>query len=456
MKHKRISVLIIGLALLLTTFAGAQAATRELVITVPNTTGQPVPVAISFDDLRTAIGLDFPANWDSIRVYNASGQVIPYQIDDIDLSGSLSGADELSCLATGNITIKLNDEDEAIKPRYANAFTIEKENGIDVIRTLDGQLAAEITPFGTVNLVKAFGIEDVFVQSVGALRYAGWPESRWYTENELGPHREFNTFEEPLRLAKQQISTTTPVRVVIINKVASDVFPGLRGTIAVSVWATGEVSASYNLKMGAYTDLTKLMPFVGGVMANSNDASHILPAFRWLDWAEEQGISSAAYYKDRDAIISQYNNNYIIFPANKAPQPLFWGASYIFASAERWRTNYSAEKQLGLAEMLPILPAVPTDLVGKLEGVNWHLEGEWRTGYFRWIADEIVSFRKNNNIPVDIVTDMVKGDWTLHSQPSESFNFLFYYVPYQASDAKASISFLENRYAEIAGVDIGQ
>lgn len=52
-------------------------------------------------------------------------------------------------------------------------------------------------------------------RGAGALRYAGFPLSRWWTENELGNHAEATTFEEPLVILDQQIKTDNPVRATV-------------------------------------------------------------------------------------------------------------------------------------------------------------------------------------------------------------------------------------------------
>jgi hypothetical protein len=148
--------------------------------------------------------------------------------------------------------------------------------------------------------------------------------------------------------------------------------------------------------------------------------------------------------------------DYVAFADTTGPKPLFWGASYIFGSPERWRTNYSAQNGAGLAEMLMDVPAVSTSLNGKLRDESWVLEGEWRTGYFRWVATESVTNRKNNGISADIEPDMVKGDWSLHLIPRTKISHSFYYVPYSAATASDAVKFLEARYSDLGSLTIGK
>jgi len=40
----------------------------QLLFDVKCTTGKPVPVSLTMDEVREAIGVDFPTNWDSLVV----------------------------------------------------------------------------------------------------------------------------------------------------------------------------------------------------------------------------------------------------------------------------------------------------------------------------------------------------------------------------------------------------
>jgi len=328
------------------------------------------------------------------------------------------------------------------------------ETGGFVVRALDGLLTASVSKYATVDLISFKGVEHKYARDIGMIRYAGFPYSTyWYDEN-LDRHEEKTTFEEPIRIVKSAALPGGPVRATVVAQTASDLFPGLRQSIVVSIYKTGEVRVNNRLVTAGYSDLTKLFTMCGGVMGDVEDARHILPVFRWTDWADELGISSEEYWAGLGVITRVDGQPYITFADARGPKPAWWGASYLFCSPERWRTNFSAGLKLGVAECLMDVPELPADLVDKLKMDHWHLEGEWRTGPFRWIASEIVDFRAKSGIKVDIMPDMNEGNWPVHMIPGDTVERVNYYLLYEASDAPSAIRYLENRYAELAGVVI--
>ncbi len=110
---------------------------------------------------------------------------------------------------------------------------------------------------------------------------------------------------------------------------------------------------------------------------------------------------------------------------------------------------------MGVAECLIAVPEVAEDLEGKINMEHWHLEGEWRTGYFRWIADEIFGLRQKNEIPIDIENLEDKGgNWPLHMIPGDVFEHLNFYLLYDADSVDSTVRYLEARYAELDGVEV--
>ena len=73
------------------------AGTVRIPVSVNSFTGEPIPVSLGLSGLLDMIGVDFDANWDSLRVIQ-DGKEIPYQIDDTDLTGRLSSGDTFSFL----------------------------------------------------------------------------------------------------------------------------------------------------------------------------------------------------------------------------------------------------------------------------------------------------------------------------------------------------------------------
>lgn len=440
------------LVLVLCLGAVASAATKEVMVDVKCTTGKPVPVAITMEEVREAIGVDFAANWDSLRVVDASGKEIPFQIDDVDLSNTVSKRDELAFLAKGPCKIVVKDS-AAEKPSFPSQLNVAPgEKGNIAISTLDGKFVVQVTNMGTVDVLKYNGAEHKYVKDLGMIRYAGFPYSTYWYDKDLGKHEEKTSFEEPLRVVKLTVLTNAPVRATVVVQTASDLFPGLRQFLVTSVYATGDIRVSNRIVTAGYSDLTKLFTMANAVMADFEDAVHMLPMFRYLDWAEELGVAPTDYWKSHDAVMNVDGRPYVVFADTRGPKPPWWGASYLFASAERWRTNFSPKAGVGVAEILLTIPEVSKDLVERLKGEGWHLEGEWRTGYFRWIAAEIIDVRKKHGITININPDMSEGDWPLHMIPGNSMEHLNYYVVYEAKDRVDAIRFLEARHAELASV----
>ncbi|MBE3584047.1 MAG: hypothetical protein IMX01_08040 [Limnochordaceae bacterium] len=448
----------VALAAVVAVGAGTVAAEEHSYpVTVNSPDGTPVPVSINMGLLRDQLPKDFLVNWDTLRVIDARGQEIPYQIDDIDLSGQLSRDDELAFLATGPVTIKVSDDEFADLPAYEDLFTAETTDKGEVkIATRDGQLGAVVTPFRTVNITRFGGVDQTYVKDLGLVRYAGFPLSRYWSKGGLGQHEEKTTYEEPLRVVKSQVLKASPVRLTVVDQYASDLFAGLRVNVAISIYPTGDIHVRTVVPIRAYTDLTKLLVVVNNVMGDAPDARHILVPFRWLDFAAEEGKTSAEYYAARNSTVEVDGQTYLAFTDNHGPQPPFWGASYIFASVERWRTNFSPSQGVGVAEIIPNPPAVGDSLVDKLKGEGWQLESEWRTGYFRWVATEILQRRLDNGQKVEeFEPDMEKGDWPLHAQPGDTFTFDNWYKLYKAADIPAAVRLLEQQVKVLNGVQVG-
>ncbi|MBE3576005.1 MAG: hypothetical protein IMW99_11275 [Firmicutes bacterium] len=437
----------------------ALAETRQASVTVATTSGHPVPVSLTMQEVREAIGPDFPVQWDSLKVLDAQGKEIPYQIDDVDFSGTVSRYDELAFVASGPVTIQVADEKTA-KPSYPDLFqATAKPDGTTVIDSQDGSFQVVVSKEGTLSVTRYDKVDSAFVKDLGMLRYAGFPMSTYWADKNLGQHQEKTTLEEPLRVVKLAVLPHSPARATVVANLASDLFPGMRETIIAGIYPTGEIRVENTVTTYGYSDFTKLETMATRVLAGAADAVHILPVFRYLDWASELGITPSQYWKAQGVLQTLNGRDYVVFANTLGPKPPWWGASYIFASPERWRTNYSASMKTGVAELLLNVPDVPADasLADSIKAEQWQLEGdEWRTGYFRWIADEMIMIRKKNNIavPEGFTSDMSAGDWPLHMIPGDTFQVQNYYVLYHATDKNAAIQYLENRYQDLSSVQI--
>lgn len=447
-------IVLLTVCMLALVSMGASAATKTATVNVKCTTGKPVPVSLTMDEVRNVIGVDFAANWDSLKVVDESGEPVPFQLDDVDLSGSVSRRDEIAFLATGPVKITVSDG-AADKASFPAAFgTKTDDDGNTIIFSFDGTIEAKIGKYGTVDINRYKGEEHKYAKDLGMIRYAGFPYSTYWFDKNLDRHEEKTTFEEPVRTVKAAVLASGPARITAVAQTASDLFPGLRQNLTVSIYKTGEIRVANSIVTAGYSDLSKLFTMCGGVMADVEDAQHILPVFRWIDWAEELNMSPEEYWGQLGMIAKVDGAPYIAFADSRGPKPAWWGASYLFCSAERWRTNYSPKLGVGLAEALMELPEVPTDLADKIRAEGWHLEGEWRTGYFRWVPTEMVDVRQKNGIAVNITPDMAEGDWPLHAIPGYSMEHLNYYLLYEATDRAAAIRYLEARYQELGSVAV--
>lgn len=447
---------LIMAALLAISSTGAFAATKSVVVDVKCTTGKPVPVSLTMDEVREAIGVDFPTNWDSLVVLDEEGELVPFQLDDVDMSGTVSRYDELAFLAKGPVTIVVSDEAPEAKPVFEAAFGVSKvDEDNTIIESLDGLFKVKVGKYGTLDIIEYRGKEYKYARDIGMIRYSGFPYSTWWYDENYDRHEEKTTFEEPLRRVKFGILEAGPARITVVAHNASDLFPGMRQEMVASIYATGEIRVNNRVLSAGYADLTKLFTMCGGVMADVEDARHILPVFRWIDWADELKMTAEEYWAEQEVLTQVDGAPYIAFADSRGPKPAWWGASYLFCSPERWRTNFSAGEGMGVAECLIAVPEVAEDLEGKINMEHWHLEGEWRTGYFRWIADEIFGLRQKNEIPIDIENLEDKGgNWPLHMIPGDVFEHLNFYLLYDADSVDSTVRYLEARYAELDGVEV--
>ncbi len=447
---------LIMAALLAISSTGVLAATKSVVVDVKCTTGKPVPVSLTMDEVREAIGVDFPTNWDSLVVLDEEGELVPFQLDDVDMSGTVSRYDELAFLAKGPVTIVVSDEAPEAKPVFEAAFGVSKvDEDNTIIESLDGLFKVKVGKYGTLDIIEYRGKEYKYARDIGMIRYSGFPYSTWWYDENYDRHEEKTTFEEPLRRMKFGILEAGPARITVVAHNASDLFPGMRQEMVASIYATGEIRVNNRVLSAGYADLTKLFTMCGGVMADVEDARHILPVFRWIDWADELKMTAEEYWAEQGVLTQVDGAPYIAFADSRGPKPAWWGASYLFCSPERWRTNFSAGEGMGVAECLIAVPEVAEDLEGKINMEHWHLEGEWRTGYFRWIADEIFGLRQKNEIPIDIENLEDKGgNWPLHMIPGDVFEHLNFYLLYDADSVDSTVRYLEARYAELDGVEV--
>ncbi len=86
-----------------------------------------------------------------------------------------------------------------------------------------------------------------------------------------------------------------------------------------SIYATGEIRVNNRVLSAGYADLTKLFTMCGGVMADVEDARHILPVFRWIDWADELKMTAEEYWAEQGVLTQVDGAPYIAFADSRGP-----------------------------------------------------------------------------------------------------------------------------------------
>src|SRR5690606_9244380 len=123
MKSSRLLSVAMVLLLLVAAVGIASAQTRTLEVTVAQETGKPVPVTLKLDDIRRTVGIAFVIDWNSLRVYDADGTLLPFQIADADLSGNTSRDDVLAFFTSGPARIEVDRVATVPLPSFEKAST---------------------------------------------------------------------------------------------------------------------------------------------------------------------------------------------------------------------------------------------------------------------------------------------------------------------------------------------
>ncbi|MBA2668004.1 MAG: hypothetical protein H0U69_13330 [Trueperaceae bacterium] len=438
--HRLATLVLAVLALGLTGLALAE--TRSLDIDLTATTGRPVPVSVDLLTLRNHIGAEFPMDWSSVRVL-VGGERVPYQIDDVDGNGRVSAGDELSFLASGPAVIEIDDA-AGTPDAFDSAFTIEGTDPVVVRSTLMPGFTVEVPENGLVRVVAYGDTETMLANEIGILRFSGFPESTYWADGQLGPHEEYTNLEEGgMRHVGTTVLDAGPARVTVVAEYASDRFVGLTQRLVTRVYATGDIEISNDVTLRGYADIMKLQSMATGVMSQADPESlHLMPVFRRLIWADQLEVTAEEYFAERDAVTTVDGTPYLAFRADDNLNPLYWGATYIFASAEPWRANYSPSLGIGVAELAHTTPAIDEDYDAWLSGNTWVFESqEFRSGVFKWTAGEFEAYEATASItPSD----------ANHFLPGNTMRFHLTYSVFDAADADDAIRFARDRQAEIA------
>lgn len=432
----------------LTLASSALAAERTLNVPVTATAGQPVPVSMTLLRVRDTLGADFAVNWNSLRVL-AGTREVPYQIDDLDGNGRVSGPDELAFLASGPVTLKVSDT-EAAAPTYPASMTVTKTGDNQTIAA--GTLKVEVTPKGLTRILNAQG--GVMADEIGNLRVEGFNNSTFWKDKALGAYLEGKTTLSGMDVKSVAVLKPGPVRTVVVSRLSSPDFVGLEQTLVSRVYGNGMVDVTSTVVSRGYADMMKLEHQATRLMSELDpDALHITPLFRRVGYAEFTKQTPDVYFgdKDRNALLKVGGKNYVSYKLSGNLRPAFWGAPYLFVSPEAWRTNYSTTAKMGVAELAYGTPALAKDWTTFVQGDQWQFEsGEFRTGLFKWLPDEL----KKTEAGAALATQ--PDPWVSHLYPGDTFTWHYLYEPYTAADANAAVGYLEKRAADLASISLSK
>lgn len=442
---------VVWLLVVLFAVAMVFSSTVTLNVTADQKTSTPVPFRISMWKLLELIGEDFDVNWDSLRVLDALNHELPFQIDDIDGNGKLSSDDLLIFLFNGSAKIVVSDEFDIEPASYDPVFAVKEENGKQFVEHIYVPFKVEVDNHGLTHVVKYGSLEGDIFKELGIARVAGWVGSTYYIDGNLGKHEEKVSYDfKPMEM---RILKPGPVCTTVVSKLRSDLFLGLTQTIVSHIFATGEILVDSTFEFGTYADLMKLQIMATHPLTDIDpEALHVLPVFRRLVWAEQLNTTPFDYWKSRDAIEIVDGKPYIVFPATDSMKPLWWGATYIFASMEDWRANYSKKYGVFVSEILPSHPVVYSNLEKFVYGNTWVYESrEFRDGLFRWIPGEFNAYEATKGAVSETL-----ADWVAHFKAGDKVTFTRLFAVRRSGSVEDTIRYLEKRAHEFQSISISK
>lgn len=435
-------VLLLAILLSLVVFAGS--------FSIPVIVGQiEVPVVVQMGKLVDMLPEDFEPDWTSLRIL-VEGVEVPFQIEDVDGNGRISAPDYLVFIAKGNTQIVVQDAPgKAVV--YPKAFEVVKDSKGWTIKAVDESIEAVVNDHGLLQVTKFGSVKAKLVDEVGIARVSGWYNSTYYVDGKLGDHHEETS--GAFRVVSLKVLDPGPVAVCVVAVLKSEKFNGLKQELVTHLFKNGDILVDNRFVFETYADMMKLQTMITRpIIPAFDDTLHILPVFRRLVWADQLNITPYEYWLQRNAITWVDNMPYITFPAGSSMKPLWWGATYIFASMERWRTNFSPKGKIGVAEILPEIPVVPADYRKWLDGDTWVYESlEFRDGVFKWMPGEFEAYTSTTGVYSMKVEDMPNrykaGDIVQH---------LRLYSIYSAKSIEEAIKFIEAKSNSFRSLKIGE
>uniref|UniRef100_A0A7V4FG85 EF-hand domain-containing protein n=1 Tax=Fervidobacterium pennivorans TaxID=93466 RepID=A0A7V4FG85_FERPE len=435
-------VLLLAILLSLVVFAGS--------FSIPVIAGQvEVPVVVQMGKLVDMLPEDFEPDWTSLRIL-VEGVEVPFQIEDVDGNGRISAPDYLVFIAKGNTQIVVQDAPGKAGV-YPKAFEVVKDSKGWTIKAVDESIEAVVNDHGLLQVTKFGSVKAKLVDEVGIARVSGWYNSTYYVDGKLGDHHEETS--GAFRVVSLKVLDPGPVAVCVVAVLKSEKFNGLKQELVTHLFKNGDILVDNRFVFETYADMMKLQTMITRpIIPAFDDTLHILPVFRRLVWADQLNITPYEYWLQRNAITWVDNMPYITFPAGSSMKPLWWGATYIFASMERWRTNFSPKGKIGVAEILPEIPVYPADYKKWLDGDTWVYESlEFRDGVFKWMPGEFEAYPSTTGVYSMKVEDMPNrykaGDIVQH---------LRLYSIYSAKSVEEAIKFIEAKSNSFRSLKIGE
>jgi hypothetical protein len=189
--------------------------------------------------------------------------------------------------------------------------------------------------------------------------------------------------------------------------------------------------------------------------SEDDKALHITPLFRRLPWAEQLGETSLKYWQDRNSVKTVNGNPYVVFNAIDSVNPLWWGATYIFASMESFRANYSESLGLAAVEILPQKNVIYSDFGKFAMGDTWVYESrEFRDGIFRWIPDEFNLYESTKDVFHGTSDAEIGNNLMEKFKAGDSVTYKRVYSLYSVTGTENAINFLNDRAEDFQSVII--
>ncbi len=436
-------------ATLLTALLGsASAAEKSVTISVPRSSAA-VPVSYTLLQLRDAIGADFPTQWTSSKVM-VGGQETPYQIDDIDGNGRISGPDELAFWANGDATLTVSDTAPTSAPSYPAMMNATTKDDATTITSQGSDVSAVVSKQGLVKLLDKSG--TVIADELGNLRIEGYNQSTFYKDKNFGAYLEGKTTASGLTLTSLKVLAAGPVRTTVVARYMSPDFVGVEQTLISRVYSDGSVDVSDTFLSRGYADLMKVEHQASRLMTEVDpDAYHLAPLPRLVAFSDVTKQTPQDYFAsaDRNALKMVGGKPYLAFKVSQNIKPAFWGAPYLFVSPEAWRSNYSEKAGMGVAEIAHMTPDAPANFTALVAGNQWQFEsGELRTGVFRWLPDE---FKGGANTAAVLTQP---NPFAAHYYPGDSVTWHYLYQPYMAGSLDAAVTYLNERQMALSGTEL--